>query len=129
MKYEVIHYFTDLQDFGHPYNVGDSFPRNGLKVSDGRLKELSGSNNKQHKPLIKAIEEVETVKQSEEEQPEYSDNDIVLEEDAKQTYTKTDINKMNKAELVELAKNTGVEGAEEMTGAELKEYLLNVFGL
>lgn len=129
MKYEVIHYFTDLQDFGHPYNAGDSFPRNGLKVSDGRLKELSSNNNKQHKPLIKAIEEVETVNEAEEEQPEYSDNDIVLEEDAKPTYTKTDINKMNKAELQELARNTGVEGADEMTGAELKEYLLNVFGL
>jgi hypothetical protein len=44
-------------------------------------------------------------------------------------FTKTDINRMNKSELLERAKATGVEGAEEMTGAELKEYLLNVFGL
>lgn len=44
-------------------------------------------------------------------------------------YTKTEIMRMNKAELQELARNTGVEGADEMSGAELKEYLLSVFGL
>ena len=38
MSYKVIHYFTDLQDFNHPYKVGDSFPRLGLKVSEDRLK-------------------------------------------------------------------------------------------
>lgn len=60
----------------------------------------------------------------------FSDNDIELEENsAEKKYTKSDIQRMNKAELQELARNTGVEGAEEMMGAELKEYLLNVFGL
>ena len=47
MSYKVIHYFTDLQDFNHPYKVGDSFPRLGLKVSEDRLKELASKNNKQ----------------------------------------------------------------------------------
>ena len=118
--YEVIHYFTDLQDNEYPYNVGDVFPRDGLTVSEERLKELSGSNNKQHKPLIKFVEE---------ELP-YSDDDIELEENsAEKKYTKSDIQRMTKAELQELAKNNGVEGAGEMTGQELKEYLLNVFGL
>lgn len=118
--YKVIHYFTDLQDFDHPYNVGDIFPRNGLTVSAERLKELSGSNNKQHKPLIKFVEE----------EMLFSDNDIELEEGlAEKKYTKSDIQRMNKSELQELARNTGVEGADEMTGQELKEYLLNVFGL
>jgi len=42
--YEVIHYFTDLQDNEYPYNVGDIFPRDGLAVSEKRIKELSGSN-------------------------------------------------------------------------------------
>lgn len=55
--YKVISYFTDLQDHNHPYNVGDIFPRNGLKVSEERLKELSSNKNKQNKPLIKLIEE------------------------------------------------------------------------
>lgn len=118
--YEVIHYFTDLQDNEYPYNVGDVFPHDGLTVSDERLKELSGSNNKQHKPLIKFTEE---------EIP-FSDNDIELEGgSAAKKYTKSDIQRMNKAELQELAKNNSIEGAGEMTVQELKEYLLNVFGL
>lgn len=118
--YEVIHYFTDLQDNEYPYNVGDKFPRNGLTVSEERLKELSGKNNKQHKPMIKFVEE---------ELP-FTDNNIELEEDsAEKKYTRSDIQRMNKAELQEIARNTGVEGVDDMTGAELKEYLLNVFGL
>lgn len=46
-----------------------------------------------------------------------------------QPFSKTDINRMPVSELRILALNTGVENAEEMTGAELKEYLINVFGL
>ena len=38
--YKVIHYFTDLQDFNHPYDVGDTFPRQGVSVTEERLKEL-----------------------------------------------------------------------------------------
>lgn len=57
MRHEVIHFFTDLQDNSYPYNVGDKFPRDGLTVSEARLEELSGSNNKQGKPLIRAVEE------------------------------------------------------------------------
>ncbi len=118
--YKVICYFTDLQDNKYPYNVGDVFPRDGLSVSKERLKELSGKNNKQHKPLIKIVEE---------ELP-FSDNEIKLENDSvEKKYTKSDIQRMNKAELQELARNTGIEGADEMTGQELKEYLLSVFGL
>lgn len=60
----------------------------------------------------------------------FSDNDIELEENsAEKKYTKSDIQRMNKAELQELARNSGVESAEEMTGQELKEYLLSAFGL
>lgn len=51
--YEVIKYFTDLQDFNHPYNVGDVFPRIGLVVSDARCKELASANNKQGEALIR----------------------------------------------------------------------------
>ena len=56
-KYEVIHFFTDLRDYDHPYNVGDEFPRQGVTVSEERLAELSSSNNKQRRPLIKAVGE------------------------------------------------------------------------
>jgi len=51
----VIKYFTDLQDGGHAYNVGDKFPRDGVSVSNARLKELSSADNKQHQPLIEKV--------------------------------------------------------------------------
>lgn len=44
-------------------------------------------------------------------------------------YTKTDINRMNKAELLEMAQEYEIEGADEMTGAELKETILEMLGL
>lgn len=53
--YKVIHYFTDLQDDNHEYNVGDTFPRIGLEVGDKRIQELAGSDNKQYKPLIEEV--------------------------------------------------------------------------
>lgn len=55
--YKVIKYFVDLQDGNHPYNVGDVFPRPGVEVNEERFAELAGSNNKQHVPLIKLVEE------------------------------------------------------------------------
>ena len=54
--YKVIKFFTDLHDNDYPYSVGDTFPRSGLKVSDGRLAELAGCNNKQGQPLIQLVE-------------------------------------------------------------------------
>ena len=54
--YKVIHFFTDLQDNRHPYNVGDVYPRDGVETTDDRIAELSGSNNKQGKPLIEKVE-------------------------------------------------------------------------
>lgn len=121
--YEVIHYFTDLQDFNHPYNVGDIFPRDGLKVSVERLKELSGNKNKQNKPLIKKIE-LET-------------NDISIPlsnsetntEDEELKYTKTEINRMTTAELQELADKVGIENAFETSGGELKKILIEHYNL
>ena len=44
--YKVIKAFTDLHDNDYPYSVGDMFPRLGIKVSEKRLKEISGSDNK-----------------------------------------------------------------------------------
>lgn len=54
--YKVICFFTDLQDKDHAYNVGDTYPRKGVEVSENRINELLGSNNKQGKPLIKLVE-------------------------------------------------------------------------
>lgn len=75
------------------------------------------------------VTEIDDMAENEDSLP-FSDKDIELEENSSEKkYTKSDIQRMNKAELQELAINSGVEGAEEMTGQELKDYLLNVFGL
>ena len=50
--------------------------------------------------------------------------------EAKQNqYTKTEINRMSTAELQELALENGIDGSNEMTGAELKKVLIEKFGL
>ena len=53
--YKVIKFFTDLQDGSHPYQVGDTFPRSGLRVSKARFQELSSPANKQGVPLIEEV--------------------------------------------------------------------------
>ena len=57
--YKVIKLFADLHDNNHVYNVGDTFPREGITVTEGRIAELAGSNNKQGVPLIAKEEEPE----------------------------------------------------------------------
>ena len=47
----------------------------------------------------------------------------------KNQYTKTEINRMSTAELQALALENGIDGADEMTGAELKKVLIEKFGL
>ena len=50
--------------------------------------------------------------------------------EAKQNqYTKTEINRMSTAELQTLALENNIDGAEQMTGAELKKVLIEKFGL
>ena len=111
MSYKVIHYFEDLQDFNHPYKAGDEFPRLGLKVTETRLQELSGRNNKQGKPLIAKV----------------ADHKVEVVEDAKTEYTKTEINRMSTADLKELAEKNGLDNS--LSGAELKKLLINHYGL
>ena len=43
--------------------------------------------------------------------------------------TKTEINRMSTAELQEFALENGIDGADEMTGSELKKVLIEKFGL
>lgn len=81
--------------------------------------------NGQYYPAGENVPEVEDMEGDENSLP-FSDDDVTFET---RKYTKSEIQRMNKAELQELARNTGVEGADEMTGAELKEYLLSVFNL
>ena len=44
-------------------------------------------------------------------------------------HTKTEINRMSTAELQTLALENGVEGADGMTGSDLKKVLIEHFGL
>lgn len=53
--YKVIEYFTDLHNKDYPYNVGDTFPHEGVKVTKERLAELSGKDNKRGKPVIELV--------------------------------------------------------------------------
>ncbi len=89
MTYEVIQYFTDLQDNDYEYNVGDIFPRKRLRVTDERLRELSTDENRQRVPLIKPISEAK------------------------------DFSSMKVSELKEVAKKQDIDGYSDMKKVEL----------
>ena len=63
--YKVIHYFSDLQDDGSAYNVGDEFPHKGMTVTNERIAELTGRENKQGVPLIAEVKPKRTKKAAE----------------------------------------------------------------
>lgn len=67
--YTVIKQFIDLQDKNHPYNVGDDFPREGLKVTKERIAELLSSNNKRREPLIALATSQEETKKEPKAEP------------------------------------------------------------
>jgi hypothetical protein len=54
--YKVVEMFYDLQDGNHAYHPGDTFPRDGLKVTEERISELAGDKNALGKPLIEKVE-------------------------------------------------------------------------
>ena len=68
--YKVIKHFHDLQDetktksgvVYREYNVGDEYPRKGLKVSADRLKELAANENTQGTPRSVEVKEDTPVK-------------------------------------------------------------------
>lgn len=67
MGYKVVKAFHDLQDYKevkggkvyHHYDVGDTYPRQGLKETPNktRIEELSGNTNAQGVPLIEEEKE------------------------------------------------------------------------
>ena len=120
MGHKVIHQFTDLQDFNHLYNVGDVFPRSGKSVSQTRLNELACGANKLKKPLIKDMSS---------DFSKYMNPPKKVEGERKQTYTKTEINRMPIIDLRLLAEGSGIDNAQQLTGAEIKRLLIEKFGL
>lgn len=70
------------------------------------------------------------LKEKEGETLPFSDSDTEFEErPEEQQYTKTDIQRMSKDDLVSLAIKMGIDGAEEMSGADLKRELIEELGL
>jgi hypothetical protein len=67
--YKVLRFFTDLQDNDYAYNEGDIYPREGLIVTQDRLKELSSKKNKRGLPLIEALPFTEDIKEEAKEEP------------------------------------------------------------
>lgn len=55
--YKTIVMFTDLQDGGHKYEVGDVYPREGLKPTKARIEELKSKKNKRGVALIEEVKE------------------------------------------------------------------------
>lgn len=45
MKYQVVRNFLDKTDNNYFYKVGDFYPREGVKVTKTRTKELLTKNN------------------------------------------------------------------------------------
>ena len=119
MSYKVIHRFTDLQDFNHLYNVGDTFPRIGMKVSQSRIDELASSKNKLKTPLIK-LEKDNKI-------DDFSQYMNEPEETKETEYTETEINRMSTADLKKLAEMNGLDNS--LSGAELKKLLIEHYGL
>ncbi|MCQ3816711.1 MULTISPECIES: hypothetical protein [Staphylococcus] len=57
-KYEVTHTFKDLQDKNKLYKKGQTFPRpTNKKIEEERILELTSSENRQKKQLIKKVED------------------------------------------------------------------------
>lgn len=114
--YKVMHVFADLQDNSYIYHEGDIFPREDVHPSEKRLYELSSKYNLQGKPLIEYVEnDVQEVEENSDEN--------------QKKYTKTEINRLSTADLRELAKEYGIEDAENTSGANLKKILIEKFRL
>lgn len=74
----------------------------------------------------KPVEDKKAEKQKEDDFSQHMNPPI---EETEVAYTKTEINRMSTAELKSLAIENGIDGADEMTGAELKKVLIEKFGL
>lgn len=50
--FKVVEKFADLQDHNHLYEVGDTYPREGMLPLPERVEELASNKNRLRVPLI-----------------------------------------------------------------------------
>lgn len=113
MQYEVIRFFTDAQDNEYAYREGDIYPREGLTVSDARIKDLLSGNNFQRVALIKRVTR-NYVQKNKAEEPV--------------NYTAEDIQKMPYMKLKSVAKQNGVE-VKDKEASDIRSELIEKLGL
>ncbi len=68
MKYMVVSAFKDLEDNEHIYIVGDEYPRADKsidEISKERIEQLTTTNNKKGRVLIKEIKAEEKIAEPE----------------------------------------------------------------
>lgn len=111
--YKALVYFTDLQDENYAYQPGDTFPRDGLEVSEKRLTELASMMNKRRTPVIEWVKEEPTL------------------DDMKNAFklTKSEVNGMRTADLQDLGAKLGIADAESKTGGMLKKEIVAMLNL
>lgn len=68
--YTVRERFTDLQDNGYDYAVGDTYPRKGYTPTEKRIKALTTNKNVRKRPLIEAVATVAATVESPDENVE-----------------------------------------------------------
>lgn len=101
VRYRAIVNFYDLQDNNHLYRKGKEYPRDGLQVSEDRIKELLGGNNKQKRPVIEEV----------------------YEEISFEPYTAKQLNSMTIAQIEQLAEDMGIEITKTLKADIIDEFL------
>lgn len=108
-EYVVVRGFTDKNDNGRKYAVGDRYPYRGF-ASKARIEELSTTNNLRGKVMISLKEE-----------PQIDVSQIIVED---KPLTKKEINSMKVETLKAVATEKGIEDANSMSGGQLKKALI-----
>lgn len=65
----VLKNFTDLEDGGHKYLMGEEYPRKGYTPTEERVKALSSEDNKACMKLIKEVKAPKSEEPKEEPKP------------------------------------------------------------
>lgn len=126
MKYVVIRYFRDAQDNDYPYHEGDIYPREGLTVSNLRIKDLMNGNNFQQVPLIRRDDSIGKFTNKTKEPVA----EAIKEEKVEETheFTSEEIDKMPFMKLKSVARKNGVP-IEDREAKDIRSDLKKELGL